>query len=64
MYTGVLVATSLGAFGPLFGSDYIYNATSLASQLGDLGVAFPNSQLRQGIPIADSQLLIHLHHVL
>ena len=48
-YAGVLVATSLGAFGPLFGSDYAYNATDLAQQLAQLGVEFPNAQLQSGM---------------
>lgn len=46
---GVLVATSLGAFGPLFSSEYVYDATSLEAKLEDLGVTFPNNQLRQGM---------------
>ena len=46
---GVLVATSLGAFGPLFGSDYTYNATDLAQQLTQLGVEFPDAQLQSGM---------------
>lgn len=45
---GVLVATSLGAFGPLFSSDYVYNATALADALTSLGVTFPNNQLQRG----------------
>lgn len=45
---GVLVATSLGAYGPLFGSDYVYNATALADALTALGVTFPNNQLQRG----------------
>ena len=45
---GVLVATSLGAYGPLFGSDYVYNATVLADALTSLGVTFPNNQLQRG----------------
>lgn len=45
---GVLVATSLGAYGPLFGSDYVYNATALADALTSLGVTFPNNQLQRG----------------
>lgn len=42
------MATSLGAFGPLFGSDYVYNATALADALTSLGVTFPNNQLQRG----------------
>lgn len=54
---GVLVATSLGAFGPLFSNQYVYNATSLEAQLQSLGVTFPNSQLRQGILYAKDYAL-------
>lgn len=46
---GVLVATSLGAYGPLFGSDYVYNATALGDALTSLGVIFPNNQLQRGV---------------
>lgn len=62
---GVLVSTSLGAFGPLFGSDYVYNATALDAALTALGVSFPNDQLARGqhhvthrqaaLPIFDSR---------
>ena len=45
---GVLVSTSLGAFGPLFGSEYVYNATALKATLTSLGVAFANDQLARG----------------
>lgn len=45
---GLLVATSLGAYGPLFGSDYVYNATALEDDLMSLGVTFPNNQLQRG----------------
>ena len=45
---GVLVSTSLGAFGPLFGSEYVYNATALNATLTSLGVAFANDQLARG----------------
>ena len=48
LHAGVLVATSLGAFGPLFGSDYVYNATALGDALTSLGVTFPNNQLTRG----------------
>ena len=44
----MLVSTSLGAFGPLFGSDYVYNATALDVALTALGVTFPNDQLARG----------------
>ena len=42
------MSTSLGAFGPLFGSDYVYNATALDIALTALGVTFPNDQLARG----------------
>ena len=45
---GILVSTSLGAFGPLFGSDYVYNATSLELQLDALGVVTTSQQLLTG----------------
>ena len=48
MRAGVLVATSLGAFGPLFGSDYAYNATALGDALTLLDVDLPNDQLARG----------------
>lgn len=44
----MLVSTSLGAFGPLFGSDYVYNATALAAALTAFGVTFPDDQLARG----------------
>ncbi|KAL0041478.1 hypothetical protein WJX79_004916 [Trebouxia sp. C0005] len=49
--TGVLVSTSLGAFGPLFGSDYVYNATALDIALTALGVTFPNDQLARELEL-------------
>ncbi|KAL0049982.1 hypothetical protein WJX82_002021 [Trebouxia sp. C0006] len=49
--TGVLVSTSLGAFGPLFGSDYVYNATALDAALTALGVSFPNDQLARELEL-------------
>lgn len=51
------MASSLGAFGPLFGSDYVYDAASLGLQLEALGVDFPNSHLQQGSPAAYEQRL-------
>ena len=48
LFAGVLVSTSLGAFGPLFGSEYVYNATALQAALTSLGVAFANGQLARG----------------
>lgn len=45
---GLLVATSLGAYGPLFGSDYVYNAAALEDALMSLGVTFPSDQLQRG----------------
>ncbi|KAL3162912.1 hypothetical protein ABBQ32_009354 [Trebouxia sp. C0010 RCD-2024] len=49
--TGLLVATSLGAYGPLFGSDYVYNATALEDDLMSLGVTFPNNQLQRELEL-------------
>ena len=46
--TGVLVSTSLGAYGPLFGSDYIYDADALGDTLTELGVTFPSEELARG----------------
>ncbi len=56
---GVLVSTSLGAYGPLFDSEYVYNATALELALSSLGVTFPNDQLARGEPTATSLLPMH-----
>ena len=52
------MSTSLGAYGPLFGSEYVYNATALELALSALGVTFPNTELARGVHLLLSAAIV------
>ena len=47
---GALEATSLGAYGPLFDSSYVFNATYAQQVLNASDIVFPNTRIAQGAP--------------
>ena len=47
---GALEATSLGAYGPLFDSSYVFNATYAQQVLNASNIVFPNTRIAQGAP--------------
>ena len=47
---GALEATSLGAYGPLFDSSYVFNASYAQQVLNASSIVFPNTRIAQGAP--------------